>query len=190
MSTLYVICLIFGGILIGISIFAGTEADMDADADVGLDSDADLGVEGGEGIAAAARFLSLRNLIFFIAFFGLTGTLFTGLGLPAPVTLTAAIGMGLVSGGLMHKLMGYLRESEVGEESGVADVEGMSAKVFIDLSKRRRGKICVRKGDRWLSMVAVVHEEAERDRFKAGDSVTIVSVKEGTAYVAGDSFIQ
>ena len=188
MSTVYLLCLIFGGIFIGISIFAGTEADVDAD--VALDGDVDIDVEGGEGIAAAARFLSLRNLIFFTAFFGLTGTLFSVLGVPAPVTLMVAVVMGVVAGGLMHKLMSYLRASEVGEESSAADLEGMTAKVFIDLSKKNRGKISVRKGDRWLSMVAVVHEEAERDRFKAGDTVTIVSVKDGTAYVAGDSFIQ
>ncbi len=36
------------------------------------------------------------------AFFGLTGTLFTLLGIPSLVTLSVAIGMGLLAGGLMH----------------------------------------------------------------------------------------
>lgn len=203
MFTLYSVCLIFGGIFIAISIFAGGHGDVDVHGDLDFhgdvdvhtdlhgDAHADLHGEGGEGIAAAARFLSLRNLIFFAAFFGLTGTLFTLLGIPDLVTLVSAIVMGLVAGGLMHKLMTYLRFSEVGEESGsVADLEGATAKVFIDVSKKQRGKISVRKGDRWMHFVALVHEDASRDRFKAGETITIVRMKDGTAHIAGESFIQ
>jgi hypothetical protein len=200
MYTLYLVCLIFGGIFIAISIFAGGHGDVDVhgdldfhgDVDVHTDlHDADFHSDGGEGIAAAARFLSLRNLIFFAAFFGLTGTLFTFLAIPDLVTLVSAGVMGLVAGGSMHKLITYLRSSEVGEESGsVADLEGAAAKVFIDVSKRQRGKISVRKGDRWMHFVAMVHEDAGRDRFKAGETVTIVRMNDGTAYIAGESFIQ
>jgi hypothetical protein len=203
MYTLYLVCLIFGGIFIAISIFAGGHGDMDVHggldihgdvdvhADLHGDTAAEFHSEGGEGIAAAARFLSLRNLIFFAAFFGLTGTLFTVLAIPDLVVLVSAVVMGLVAGGSMHKLITYLRSSEVGEESGgVADLEGAAAKVFIDVSRRQRGKISVRKGDRWMHFVAQVHEDAGRDRFKAGETVTIVRMNDGTAYIAGESFIQ
>ena len=193
MFSVYLICLILGGIFIGVSTFAGAETDVDVgiDADVDIDGDAVFDAEGGEGVVAAARFLSIRNFIFVTAFFGLTGTLFTIIGIPSTLTLAAAIAMGLVAGLTMHKLMAYLRSSEVGEESGsLSDLEGSPAKVFLDVSKNQRGKISVRKGDRWVTLIATVHEEAAHERYVAGETVTIVSMNDGTAQVAGEHFIQ
>ncbi len=97
MLTLYLVCLVLGGVLIAVSIFGGG----DADVDVAADADVDLGEvdaeTGGEGVVAAARFLSMRNLVFFLAFFGLAGTLLTLLQANSVATVLTSVGLGALA---------------------------------------------------------------------------------------------
>ena len=88
METIYLICLIFGGFFLAVSIFAGTEAD----ADFALESDVEIGdaateteteTPEGEGLVSAIQYFSFRNIVFFTAFFGLAGLILTKLSTPA-----------------------------------------------------------------------------------------------------------
>jgi hypothetical protein len=194
MLTLYWAFLLFGGTLLLFSIFSGADGDtdleFDVDSDLTLDIEGDIGAGvGGEGLAAAAQYLSFRNLVFFAAFFGLTGTVLHYLHVPGAVTLFLAIVMGLGAAGVSHKLMAYLRDSQSGEVGSLSDLEGLQAKVFIDVSRDRKGKISVTGRDQRMEIVAIVAEESRDDSFKSGDTVTIVRVAEGVAQIAREDYI-
>jgi membrane protein implicated in regulation of membrane protease activity len=191
METVYLICLIFGGFFLAVSIFAGTETDADFALTAGADIDVDLdGDVSGEGVTSTIQYFSFRNIIFFVAFFGLTGLILSKLGTPSIATFVVASSLGLFSAGLGHKVMAYLKQSEAGGSVNMRDLEGVAAKVTVDVTKSRRGKITVSSKDRIFQLLAQVAEEASRDHFKFGDSVTIIKVEDNTAFVAESEFIQ
>jgi hypothetical protein len=85
---LYLFGLIVGGVLLGSSLLLGGhgEAEVDAELDAEVGGDAEVHVDDhGSGIEVGAdlvlwRFRSLRFWTFFLAFFGLSGTLLGGWG--------------------------------------------------------------------------------------------------------------
>lgn len=190
METIYLVCLIFGGFFLAVSIFAGTEADADfaLTADVDMDLDVDTEIPG-EGMTSAIQFLSFRNLIFFFAFFGLSGSLLSRMAAPAMVTFAAATGLGVLAATLGHKAMQYLKQTESGASMDLRDLEGLPAKVTVDVSKAQKGKVSVRAKDRIFQILAMVAEEAEGEKFRFGDAVTIIRIEGNTAYIAEADFI-
>jgi hypothetical protein len=190
MPEVYVVCLMLGGAMIALSIFAGGEVDADADLDADLapDADGDVGELQGEGLAAAARFLSIRNLVFGVAFFGLTGCLLSLGGVPQPVTLPVSMGVGLLAGASLQRLMDYLRGSESGEITSLRSVEGAHAEVVVGLEDGRPGKVVVATHDQTHELVARIHEEASVRRLEPGVQVLIVRIDEGVALVAEADF--
>jgi hypothetical protein len=192
MLTLYLVCLLLGGLLIALSIFGGGDADVDVDVDVDADLDVEADVDaegGGEGVTAAARFLSMRNLVFFMAFFGLTGTLLTLLGANHLPTLLTSLGLGALAAGAVHRLMGYLRASQSGALPGVSALAGAEARVVVGLAGQRSGKVDVVAGDRTYQFVARLHEGAGVDHVEVGDTVLVVRVQDGIALVAEKSYL-
>lgn len=191
METIYLICLIFGGFFLAVSIFAGTETDADfalsADADIDVELDGDVS---GEGVTSAIQYLSFRNFIFFVAFFGLTGMILSKLGTPAIATFVVAFSLGFLSAAFGHKVMAYLKQSEVGGSVNMHDLEGLAAKVTVDVTKSRRGKVTVNSKDRIFQLLALAAEEASRNHFKFGDSVIIMRIEDNTAFVVESEFIQ
>jgi hypothetical protein len=191
MLTIYLVCLMFGGVLLAVSILAGAygEVDhaMDADADHGFDLHA---TDHGEGLAAAIKFLSFRNIVFFLAFFGLTGTVLTWIKIPALMTPFVAVGMGWFAAAFGQKVMTYLKKTESGAEINLQDLEGLKARVVVNVSKSQRGKISVIANDRWLQLLAVVADEESKDEFKFGENVTIIKVENGVVHVASEDFIR
>ena len=178
MLTIYIVCLLLGGALLVVTIFGG---DADLDADVGDVS--------GEGIAAAARFMSLRNVVFSTAFFGLTGTLFTLLGVGALITVAFSAAFGIASGALIHQVMTHLERTETGELSDSSALQGAPARVLVGIGRDRSGKIAVEGGDRTIQLVARLHGAAEAEGFRAGDEVVVIDIHDGIAKVAGPGFL-
>ena len=131
MLELYVGCLIVGGGLVGLSFFTDhdSDADLDVDADVDVDVDADVDVSA-DDVGDLAHvdgadlmwlpLLTLRFWIFFVAFFGLTGTLLTVMAKVGLVdatatttTLLVALGVGISSGWFTSWLVRKLRSEKV-----------------------------------------------------------------------------
>lgn len=227
MLSVYLACLVFGGILLSVSLFAHSDTDTDTDfhmdadhdfstdmhleadsdlaadvhmdtdvpAEVHIDADAEGGVHAdsgshGEGVTAAIQFLSFRNIVFFLTFFGLTGSVLTWLDIPSLLILMTAILMGLFTATLSHKLMTYMKKSESGQVIHLNELEGFTGRVTVNLSKTHKGKISVTGGDQNLQLVALVADEASEDEFRYGDSVIILRIENGTAYVVGEDFIR
>jgi len=190
MITIYLACLIFGGALLLFTMLFGSDSDLDFDVggDVDFDTDADFQPHG-EGLSAAVQFLSFRNFVFFTAFFGLTGSLMTWTRAPFLATLVSAIVMGLIAAVLCHKLMIYLKASEIGEVSNLSECIGSSAKVILPVDTNHRGKVTVSTHERKFQMLATVAEEATKKSFEIGDPATVVRVVDGVAQIAGEDFI-
>ena len=189
MFTIYLACLLFGGVLLLFSMFGGdAEAGDMADADVDFDADLDAEIHG-QGLHAAAQFLSFRNMVFFVAFFGLTGTVLSWLAIPPLLTFGVALAMGLFTATLSHRFLKYLKQSESGAGQEVRELEGMAAKVIVGPSKGRRGKIMIATGDRQLQLLAEVADEANRDGFSSGEQVFVLRVDDGVAYVVEKDFV-
>jgi membrane protein implicated in regulation of membrane protease activity len=192
MLTLYLVCLLLGGLLIALSIFGGGDGDVDldvaADADIDVDG-GDVDAEGGEGVTAAARFLSMRNLVFFLAFFGLTGTLLTLLQANHLATLLTSVGLGALAGWAVHRLMSYLRGSQSGAIPSVSALGGAEARVAVGLAGTRPGKVDVLAGDRTYQFVARIHDGAKVDHVEVGDTVVVVRIQDGIALVAEKSYL-
>ncbi len=223
MLTLYLVCLVFGGVFLGLSLFGGADGHADAPGEVDLSTDVDVsgdmglaathadlsghldapgdpdvghasGGEGdgssqGEGLLAAVRYLSLRNLIFFTAFFGLTGTLLTLFEAARLPTLVAALGFGGAAGLAIDRTMAYLRRSESGALPSLSALGGARARVLVGIDATHAGKVVVLTQEQTQQIVARRHQKAAVDRFAAGDTVVIVRFQDGVALVAEPTFL-
>ncbi len=204
MLTLYLVCLLFGGIFLVVTLLSGTDVDSggmdfhgdwstdfhgDLSGDMHGDLSADASVDG-EGVADAVKFLSFRTIVFFLAFFGLTGVCLSWLDTPALVNFATAVVMGAFSGVLVHRIMRYLKQTEAGSVPNLKTLEGMRAQVSIGISREQRGKIVVNTGEQFLQMLAKVAQEARKDQFAPGEIVTVVRVEDDLALVAEEDFIR
>jgi membrane protein implicated in regulation of membrane protease activity len=216
MLTIYLACLLFGGVLLAVAILLGGDHDLGSDAGFDLHTDMDHGgfdlhsdmdvhadvstdmhtdfhahaesTPSGEGMGAAAQWLSFRNIIFFIAFFGLTGTALTLVSGPV-VAAVGAVLMGFLASGLSHRIFQYLRQSESGEGLQDNDLQGLRGQVAVTVSRVNKGKISIVANDRTLQMLAVTAEEASKEEYRPGETVTIVRIEGGLAHIAGEDFI-
>lgn len=190
MLSLYLVCLVLGGVLIALSIFGGGDGDLDMGADADVDVEGgDLEVESGEGVTAAARFLSMRNLVFFLAFFGLTGTLFSLMGTGFVVTLATSAALGLVAAVIVQRLMDYLRSSQSGSIRKMSTFAGAEARVVVGLGPGKPGKVDIVAGEQTHQLVARIHEGARVDHAEVGDTVVVVRIQDGIALVAEKTYL-
>jgi membrane protein implicated in regulation of membrane protease activity len=98
--------------------------------------------------------------------------------------------MGFLAAAAMHKTLQYLRATESGAPVSLANLEGAKATIVVAPTRRQRGKVRVAGGEQFLQLLAVVADEAKLDRFRPGDTVTIVRMDGDVACVAEESFIR
>jgi len=199
---LYLFALIVGGVLLGASILLG--GDHDGDADFDLDGDGDLDLDGdadadfGEGGDAAAHgdfdvhgapgflwsaFKSVRFWTFFLAFFGLTGLTLDGLGLVGtwPLTLLAAVGMGLASGMGAVAIIRSLASDDSGAVASESDYLGKTARVLVPVTREGVGKVRVQIKGSTVDVLATTDEDAP---VQAREEVMIIEMDGTRARVA------
>ncbi len=194
---LYLFGLIVGGVLLGSSLLLGGH-DADVDAELDADFDADLDADGeahlgdhlahGAPVAGAGadlvlwRFRSLRFWTFFLAFFGLSGTLLEGLGLvESPLfTLAAALGMGGLAGFGSTEVVRRLSADTSGAAPESQDYVGKSARVVVPVKPGGVGKVRIQlKG----TTVDVLAETLEGE-FAAREEALIVEMDGTKARIA------
>ncbi len=197
MLEIYLVALGIGGTLLVASILLGSAsdvdggADVDMDADVGPDADVhvadvdadahvdgDADVAGGlDGLLSWMPITSMRFWTFFLAFFGLSGALLTGLGvMTAPaIGLGVSLGLGYVAGMSAAKIFRKLHKSQPSSSLSTDDYVGERGVVLVAISKEAPGKIRVQMMRRSVEMIA--HTEDDH-RFAVEDTVMVYAVRD------------
>jgi membrane protein implicated in regulation of membrane protease activity len=213
MFFLYLACLIFGGALLLVSLLGGGDHESHtdfhhslgsgghSDAYTALDTDTGDSIElqtghGSTGnitdvhshsdAADAVKFISFRNIVYFLAFFGLTGTVMDFFPMPGFLTFLSSIGIGGIASEAGYQFMKYLKQSESGETINISDLKGRKAKVLVGMSKSRKGTIQVELGSSTLKLIARVSDVSEEDAFKPGDEVLIIDSSNNLLYVVSN----
>ena len=210
LAGIYVVCLVVGGGLLIISTALGGHGHADVDADGlagvdlhvdadagGLDVDADglhadgvdahaddvsAGHADADSAVSLATWFSLRFLIYFIAVFGLIGTVLTYMsGMQNAAVLAWAVVVGFVVGQTVHQTLRYVSRTSGDSSVQVSDYLHKPARVTIAITSGSRGEVAVRvrDGERFVPAVA----KHGNERFDIGQTVVIASFSAGTADV-------
>ncbi len=195
----YLVALIVGGGLLVISTFLGGHAhadvdadfdvdlnadldvDVDLDADIDVDADVDVAtdihadhIDAADGALSLASWFSIRFCVYFLAMFGLVGTVLTGMSaLSAPAILALAAAGGFVVGQVVHQLFRYLKRSSVPGVTEIEDYVNKPARVTIAIRPPAKGEVAIHvgQGERFVAAAARRPDE----QFDVGQSVAVVS---------------
>ncbi len=189
MLTLYMACLIGGGIFVALSVFSGLDKDVDFDADQGdlsdfdavdvaSDVDAELSLSGhgsladtGHGLerskgAAPKRlwlpFMSFRFWTFGAAFFGMTGTVLSLMALSSePLTLALSSGVGLLVGSASAYVIRLLQRPVGQTRVRASDITGASGVLLFNLSADGLSKVRLEGFGGSQELIAVAEGDIE-----------------------------
>lgn len=211
MIWIYVAAAIFGGVFLvpmllsGLDIgggdldVEGADADLDFDGDVELDGvgadGVDVGGDGPDGASAGvdvgdgplgavfASLVSFRTLVFFAAFFGAAGIVFTALDYGSITTALSSILVGGFAGTANSVLFGLVKNSESTSQLTDRILQGRAAVVVLPMGEGRPGRIRVDLGGQPQFLVARPVDDGTSQRFDVGASVVVVEIENGTAMV-------
>lgn len=185
MLGIYLFAAIVGGGALVFSLLGGEHDAGHGDAgDVGHDADGGHHADAAHA-GAGALILGLfrpRNLVFFLAAFGLTGSVLTWLAAPAAGTLIAALAMGLGAMLTTHAAFTWLRRSESATEIVSEQVfEGRTARVVLPIDAEQRGRVaCLVAGQEHYLTAGLAHGAAP---LTPGREVVILRMADGVAEV-------
>ncbi len=115
-------------------VFGGAEA---ADADIG-----EIGLEHEIEGAEVSPF-SLRTVAMFVAGFGAGGLIGQGLGIPDPLTLVPALGLGLATAIPMWLFLRFLYGEQASTSIQATDYIGLIGRVTVSIPKGRLGQVAL-----------------------------------------------
>lgn len=187
----YLASAIVGWAFVGLFLFGGIDVDVDADfeADADVDTDLDGNINAaGSGFAssiasAGLSLLSFRSIMFFLAFFGLTGMVLDVIDASALAALLAAIGVGAFAWVFNSFVFRALKVADVSSSLVRADIEGTMGEVVLPISPGHRGRIFIEVGDQRRYLTARPHEKAKQSAFAVGDQIVVVGLDNGAALV-------
>ncbi len=195
MFGIYVFTAVFGWVITAALLVSGADLDVDIDSGVDLDLGPDLDMDlesdlhpdhswGAEGVGLLSGLLSFRSLVFFAAFFGLTGVVLTWIGSGPLLTATTAVALGLFAAYVNARLMRFLQGSDT--DSLIADdrITGHLARVVVPVGPSTRGRVEVDLDGQPLQLVARPFSTSTERNFRRGEQVVVVEVDEGVALIA------
>jgi membrane protein implicated in regulation of membrane protease activity len=191
--TIYLAALAFGGVLL-IGSLVGGHDHGGAEGDAGMGGAHHAGdahdhahhehdSQGGPtGYLWFIRpLLSLRFWIFGLTFFGLTGSILSGLRLATPsLTAVLAIMLGLTTGYIAARLFQALARQTVGEISSQGGHIGREGRLLLPVSKSQRGKMRAVVGGVATDVIVETDSEAP---LPAGVTVLVVGMRGTIALV-------
>ena len=184
MLGLYLFATVVGGGLLLVSLLAGSDNGVDQPTDA---PDHDFG---GHDVDASTPGLELlvglfrpRNLIFFLATFGITGTLLTALGSARSLVLPLALGMGGAAWVTTYGVFTWLRRTNsAGDLVSDEGLEGHVARVTLPIHPGERGRVVCLVGGQEVYLVARLAEGA-REALPPGAEFVLWRVANGEAEV-------
>ncbi|MDQ1266538.1 MAG: hypothetical protein QG635_1690, partial [Bacteroidota bacterium] len=196
MLIFYLVCLILGGGLIASSLILGGhyggDISHDLDAHSGISHELASETESGdaasysdishdithssgnhlithENPADSIKLISFRNLTYFMAFFGLTGTGLNILGVSSFFSFFSSVVLGSIAAYYGYRLMKYFKSSETGQALNIYDLKGRTGKIILNVSKSIKGKISIDVGGRTCELMSKVSDISVRDSFRIGE---------------------
>lgn len=178
MLTLYLIALMLGGTLVLATLILGghgdgaletdLDLDVDVDVDVAAEVDSDAGADAdSDAVGAADAILSwlpvssMRFWTFFLAFFGLTGSILTGFDM-----LSSSLGIGIiagmvgyVSGFTVVRALRNLRATSTDSSVSEQDYLGATGVVMIGVHRGALGKVRLALKGRDVELLAETEDE-------------------------------
>ena len=185
----YLASAIIGWAFVGLFLFGGIDSGLDADfeADLDADLDGDIGAAGSgfaSSIASAGlSLLSFRSVVFFLAFFGLTGIILNVIDASAVATLIAAIGVGVFAWVFNSFVFRALKVADVSSSLKRSDLQGAMGEVVLPISPGHRGRISIEVAGQRRYLTAAPHDAAKQGAFAVGDPIIVVGLDKGTALV-------
>lgn len=161
MTGLYIFLLAAGGPLLLWLVFAG-----DADADAGGD---------------AFSVIPLSSIAFFAATFGFVGVVGGATGAGAVALFVTSAVVAVLAGLMSTQAFKWIRKNSVSSEVMDAELEGSMARVALEVSSDRKGKIIVDMAGAREQMTA---SPIDGSTIAEGERVVIVKVERGVALVA------
>lgn len=184
MFGVFVFMAVFGWLFVAVFLFSAADFDIDAGVDADIDPDLDAGSDvGGTALHLIGALLSFRSIVFFAAFFGLSGLLLSWLDSGTVVAVILAAAIGLFAAFLNAKLMDYLKRTSINSQLKDTKIAGNVARVVVPISAASRGKVSVDVNGQKLSLTAMPYNQRHDDEFSVGDNVVVVEVKNGSALV-------
>ncbi len=185
MIYLYLFALVVGGAVLGASMLLGGHTDADGEMYTGGDGAEPVGHDGPHAGPEAFFYtvLSLRFWTFFLAFFGLTGFLFEGLGLVpwSWLSATIATGMGLAAGAGAMFIIRRVQQGTTNSAVSSSDYIGKMARVLVGFGKGEVGKVRLELKGSSIDLLAMPIDDKS---FAIKDEVLIVEMDGMHAKVA------
>lgn len=177
------------GVDVDLDMDLEVEADLDMELDAveasGPDLDADAGSGFGDAFGSVfASLLSFRTVVFFSAFFGTSGLVFSALDYSAATSLITAIVVGLIAAVINSTLFGLIKNSQPNSQISDRTLEGRRARVVLPMTPSQRGRIRIDLSGQPQYMVARPIDDGSGQQFDVGASVVVVTIEDGTALVA------
>ncbi|MEO8479342.1 MAG: hypothetical protein ABI542_06870 [Gemmatimonadota bacterium] len=188
MFGVYLFSTIIGVGLLALTLFGGSDHDIDAHVDVDVHAGAggDTGHLSGVGDSLGDVVLGLfkpRNLTFLLAAFGTTGLLLTLANTNASLALILAAIMGTVSWFTSHALFTWLKHSDSGVSAmGDRELEGSIGTVTLPIAPGARGRITILAAGRQTWITARLEDGIDRS-LGVGTEVLIRRTAAGVAEV-------
>jgi membrane protein implicated in regulation of membrane protease activity len=194
MFGVFVFMAVLGWLFVAVFLFSAADFDLDVDvdsdvdvdlgADVDIDADVDGGIDfSGNALHLLGALFSFRSLVFFAAFFGLTGVLLTWLDSNTVLALILAIAIGFFAAFINVKLMDYLKRTSINSQLKDKKIAGNTGKIVVPIAAGRRGKVSIDINGQRLSLTAMPYNERHDQEFEVGATVVVVEVKNGSALV-------
>lgn len=184
----YLASAIIGWAFVGLILFGGIDTDVDADLDGDIDT-AESGVASSVA-SAGLSLLSFRSVMFFLAFFGLTGIVLNVIDAGAVATLIAAIGVGAFAWVFNSFVFRALKVADVDSALKESDLQGSMGEVVLPISPGHRGRISVEVGDQRRYLTAAPYNAAKQGSFAVGDPIVVVGLDKGTALVTAIEVVE
>jgi membrane protein implicated in regulation of membrane protease activity len=148
MLSVYIVCLVAGGIVLGASMLGGH------DAQAGGDGHAEHDLAAHHEWLGQLPFLSLRFWTWAATFFGLTGLLLTLTGSSAATALLTATVAGVGTGWGASFVFSKLTKTVVGALPEASSHIGCEGRLLLPLAPGQHGKVRLRVGGTDLDLVA------------------------------------
>lgn len=197
MFTLYLFCLVVGGVFVALAAFAGLDGvdfDQDFDPDIEL-LEKSAKTEEDRHIPRKNRrrrpglglpFFSLRFWTFGGCFFGLTGVILSLLNpaMSPQLTLWISVAVGVVSGSAMVWTLRLLQRQQADSMVRADDLLGLPTIVEIPFDRNSRGKVRLNIKGSTLDLMAMTEDLQE---FSQGDQAFVVGVEKNKVWVVSET---